>query len=75
MLYLKHILPDYYDKISPFDAISQILRLEREDRMQSLNNPEKKEAFISDEHNKECVAILDFLGYQLHPPVKRETDP
>lgn len=75
LLYLKHILPDYYDKISSFDAISQILLLEREDSMQSLDDPEKKEAFISDEHNKECVAILDFLGYQLHPLVRRETDP
>lgn len=75
LLYLKHILPDYYDKISSFDAISQILLLEREDSMQSLDDPKKKEAFISDEHNKECVAILDFLGYQLHPLVRRETDP
>lgn len=42
LLYLKHILPDYYDKISSFDAISQILLLEREDSMQSLDDPKKK---------------------------------
>lgn len=74
LLYLKHILPDFYEKISSLDAISHILSLEAEDCMRLVNDQKKRE-FISDEQNKACVAILDFLGYQLCPPVQRETDP
>lgn len=75
LLYLKHILPNYYEKISSPDAISHILSLEAEDCMGLLNDQEKKREFISNEQHRECVAILDFLGYQLRPPVQRETDP
>lgn len=75
LLYLKHILPSYYAKISSQEVISQILSLELKDCMQSLNNQEDKKKFLSDTHKKDCVAILDFLGYQLYPPVRKDRIP
>lgn len=84
MLYLKHLHPEYYAKISFSNHNLNLMRLEKEDGMeyndlsevtQLMYDEDKKKDFILDERNKERIGVLDFLCYQLYLSEYKETDP